>query len=93
MENHTFKEIKQLNTNSAHAMGFLMAGIIALLGYGFYQQSLPAFLLAGVFTLNLILESRAYKTSIKNELKAAKLHELMNQLANDSSTKQDERLS
>ncbi|TWT01124.1 hypothetical protein [Planomicrobium sp. CPCC 101079] len=94
MNKHTFKELKQLNTNSAHAMGFLVAGIVALLGYGFYQASFPAFLLAGVFSLNLILESRAYKASIKDELKAAKLHELMKQLTRtDSTADQDEGLS
>jgi hypothetical protein len=90
MKNYTFKELKQLNTNSAHAMGFLVAGILALLGYGFYQHSLPAFLLAAVFTLNLIVESRAYKESIKDELKAAKLHDLMKQLTESS---KDERIS
>ena len=93
MQKLTFKELKQLNTNSAHAMGFLAAGIIALLVIGFQQQSLPAFLLAGVFTLNLILESRAYKESIKDELKAAKLHDLMKQLTKDSQKEQDERIS
>lgn len=90
MKNETFKKLKQLNSNSADAMGFLTAGIITLLAYGFYQHSLPAFLLAAVFTLNLIAESRAYKASLKDELKAAKLNNLMKQLTESS---KDERIS
>ncbi|PSL42038.1 hypothetical protein B0H99_101286 [Planomicrobium soli] len=93
MENTTFQELKRLNTNSAHAMGFLVAGIIALFAVGFQQQSVPAFLLAGVFTLNLILESRAYKESLKNEMIAAKQNNLMKHLSNETMNKQDKTLS
>ncbi|MDN7241174.1 hypothetical protein QWY14_05195 [Planococcus sp. N028] len=93
MQKKTFKELKQLNTNSAHAMGFLVAGTLALLVIGFLQHSLPAFLLAVVFTLNLILESRAYKASLQDEEQAAKLQDLMNQLTKKPHKEQDERTS
>ncbi|MGI2327130.1 hypothetical protein [Planococcus sp. YIM B11945] len=93
MQHHSYKELIDLNNRSAHAMSFLVAGAIALIGFGFLQHSLPAFLLSIVFLLNLAAEFRAYKESIRNEVKAAKLHELMQQLTTDSQEKQNNRVS
>lgn len=75
MNHFTIKEIKEQNSKSAQAIGFLVAAIIASLAYGFIQLSLPAFLLAGVFSINLFLETREYKKSYKIELEAAKYNE------------------
>lgn len=65
------KEIKERNSKSAKAIGFLFAAIIASLSWGFYQESLPAFLLAGVFLAIAAAESREYKKSCKMETEAS----------------------
>lgn len=65
------KEIKEQNSKSAKAMGFLFAAIIASLAWGFYQGSLPAFLLAGVFLVIAAAESRAYRKNYQLEINAS----------------------
>ncbi|UJF27345.1 hypothetical protein [Planococcus sp. 107-1] len=75
MNHFSITEIKERNSKSAQAIGFLIAGILAALVYGIIQLSLPAFLLALVFAVNLSLETREYKKSYKIELEAAKYNE------------------
>lgn len=70
MENTDLKEIKEQNSKSAKAIGFLCAAIIASLSWGFYQESLPSFLLAGVFLAIAYAESRMYKKSIQLEIES-----------------------
>lgn len=71
MNKINIKEIKEQNSKSAKAIGFLFAAIIASLAWGFYQNSLPAFLLAGVFLAIAAAESREYKKSYKLEIEAS----------------------
>lgn len=75
MNDFSIKEMKERNSKSAQAIGFLIAGIIAALVYGSIQLSVPAFLLAIVFGINLFLETREYKKSYKIELEAARYSE------------------
>lgn len=82
MQKHILEELKTQNNNSAKAIGFLSAAIIALIAWGFINASLPAFLLASVFIFNLMAESKAYKKSCTDELKAAESNNLMMHLTN-----------
>lgn len=75
MNKFNIEEIKKQNSKSAKAIGFLFAAIIVSLGWGFMQNSLPAFLLAGVFSLIMFAETREYKKSYKLELEATKLND------------------
>lgn len=75
MNKFKIEEIKQQNSKSARAIGFLAAAIIASLAWGFLQSSLPAFLLAGVFSLIMFAETREYKKSYKIELEVTKLND------------------
>ncbi|CEG24081.1 hypothetical protein BN1080_03100 [Planococcus massiliensis] len=75
MNHFSITEIKERNSQSAQAIGFLIAGILAALVYGIVQLSVPAFLLVLVFAINLFLETREYKKSYKIELEAAKYNE------------------
>lgn len=91
--NQTFKELKERNSNSAKAMGFLFAATLALIGWGFYTSSLPAFLLAGVFTFTLLAESRVYKESYKQEKALERQKELLSQLTRESFHKKTDKIS
>lgn len=71
MNNLDLKEIKEQNSKSAKAIGFLFAAILASLSWGFYQESLPAFLLTGVFLVLVAAESREYKKSYQIEIESA----------------------
>ncbi|MCP2035944.1 uncharacterized membrane protein YjjP (DUF1212 family) [Planomicrobium sp. HSC-17F08] len=75
MNRFTIEEIKEQNSKSAKAIGFLFAAIAVSLVWGFLQDSLPAFLLAGVFSLIMFAETREYKKSYQIEMEAAKLED------------------
>lgn len=75
MNRYTIEEIKEQNSKSAKAIGFLFAAIAVSLVWGFLQDSLPAFLLSGVFSLIMFAETREYKKSYQIELEAAKLED------------------
>lgn len=87
MRQYNLEELKKQNHYSARAMGFLSAAILGMLAYGFILSSLPAFLLAGVFTFLLFAESKAYKKNCKNESEAMRLKNLMQQLTNSDKDK------
>lgn len=86
---HKLDELKEQNIKSAKAMSFLIAGIIALLVWGFQLDSLPAFLLAAFFAVTLIAESQVYRKSQTAQQKAEQLEELFSQLTETRSRKQD----
>ncbi|RNF41188.1 hypothetical protein EEX84_02230 [Planococcus salinus] len=93
MHQQNYEEIKKRNGNSAKAMGFLFAATIALVGWGFYSSSLPAFLLAGFFMMTLAAESRAYRESIKREKLIEKQKDLLTQLTQQSFKDHTDKIS
>lgn len=88
-----FKEVKERNNKSAKAMGFIFAATIALIGWGFYSSSLPAFLLAGFFTFTLLAETRVYKISIQQEKSIEKQKEKLSQLTSEKLNNKTDQIS